>query len=169
MTEIFKPIEGYDGYSVSNTGKVLNNKTEKFLEGTIDSRGYLQVKLYKDKKGTLVSKHRLVAIAFIPNPENKPCVDHCNNDKLNNSLENLRWATAQENSRNIAVSSANECKVKGVSIYKPNGKYRARVMVNGVAISLGYFDTIEDATLARQTYAKEAFGEFVNDCERLTC
>lgn len=165
MTEIFKPIEDYEGYSVSNTGKVLNNETGKFLKGSADTKGHLQVKLYKDKKGLLMYKHRLVAIAFIPNPENKPCVDHRNNDKLNNSLENLRWATVQENSRNIAVSSANECRVKGVRWYKSTSKWCARIMVDGVAEHLGYFDSKEDAILARQSRSNEAFGEFVNDCE----
>ena len=169
MTEIFKPIEGYENYSVSTTGKVLNNETGKFLEGTLDSKGHLQVKLYKDRKGTLMYKHRLVAIAFIPNPENKPCVDHVNGNKLNNSLENLRWATFQENARNIGVSRANECKVKGVRWYKSTSKWCARIMINGVAEHLGYFDKIEDAILARQRRANEAFGVFVNDCEVLKC
>ena len=101
MTEIFKPIEGYEGYSVSNTGKVLNNETGEFLEGTVTLKGYLRVKLYKDKKGTLLYKHRLVAIAFIPNPEDKPEVDHINHNRGDNRLENLRWVTRKENMNNL--------------------------------------------------------------------
>jgi hypothetical protein len=169
MTEIFKPIEGYDGYSVSNTGKVLNNETGKFLKGCLLKRNYQNVTLCDANGHKTFLIHRLIAEAFIPNPENKPCVDHIDNNPSNNSLENLRWATNQENHRNTHTRCTNTSGVKGVVWYKPTGKWRAQICINGVGIHLGYFDTIEDATLARQTYAKEAFGEFVNDCERLTC
>ena len=164
MTEIFKPIEGYEGYSVSNTGKVLNNKTEKFLEGSVDTKGYIRICLYKDKKGTLVLKHRLIAEAFIPNPENKPCVDHHDNNPSNNVITNLRWATRQENCRNQQYCRGSSG-VKGVTWHKHAKKWNAQIGVGGINIYLGTFDKIEDAILARQTYANEAFGEFVNDCE----
>jgi len=168
MTEVFKTIEIYDTYSVSNEGRVRNDTTGKFLKGSVDTKGYLQVGLYKDCKRTLIHKHRLVAQAFIPNPECKPCADHNDCNKLNNKVENLRWATFQENARNIGVTNANNCGVKGVHLHKPTQKWQARIMIDGIAIHLGYFDTIEEATLARQTRANEAFGVFTNACEMST-
>ena len=102
--EIWKDIEGYKGlYRVSNLGRVKkyykNGKTLILKEGT-DTRGYKRVFLYKNNVGRAYNIHRLVAMAFIPNPENKPCVDHINTNKSDNTVNNLRWATYKENSNN---------------------------------------------------------------------
>ena len=88
---------GYDTYSVSDQGNVRNDKTGRILQPGSDRAGYLMANLRKDKKSLIQKVHRLVAGAFIPNPENKKCVDHMNNDKKNNKLTNLRWVTYSQN------------------------------------------------------------------------
>ena len=104
--EIWKPIKDFEGYyEVSNIGRVrsLNYKRtgkEKILTNIEDYKGYLEVVLTKNGKRKQFKVHRLVAEAFIPNPENKPCIDHINTIKSDNRVENLRWVTYKENSNN---------------------------------------------------------------------
>ena len=94
--EIFKPIDLNPKYSVSNFGRVRNNKTNKILSPR-NLQGYQRVAFYVDGKPTDFRIHRLVAKAFIPNPENKPQVNHINGDKTDNRVENLEWVTNSEN------------------------------------------------------------------------
>ena len=99
-------IKGYeDYYTISEDGKVWSKRRDKYLKGSSNSNGYLQVDLYKDVKGKKFSIHRLVALAYIENPENKPEVDHIDRDILNNSVNNLRWATKEEQMRNRKIYS----------------------------------------------------------------
>lgn len=119
MSEIWKDIKGYEGfYQVSSEGRVKRVKRsfkcstvyggnatlkELILKPRYDSKakglkhGYFRVSL----KGKSFCVHRLVAEAFIPNPDNKPYVDHIDTDIENNKASNLRWVTASENNRNI--------------------------------------------------------------------
>lgn len=100
MREIFKDIKGYEGiYQISNLGRVksFTKNSEKFLKPNINRTGYATVRLYKDKIKYFTSIHRLIALAFIPNPENKRTVNHINGIKDDNRIENLEWNTYQEN------------------------------------------------------------------------
>lgn len=95
--EVWNDIEGYEGlYQVSSWGRVKNSRTGRVLKFGY-SRGYLHVVLYKNCKYKKYSVHRLVAKTFIPNPQNKPQVNHKDEDKENNHVENLEWCTAKEN------------------------------------------------------------------------
>lgn len=134
--EIWKDIEGYEGlYQVSNKGRVKsmdryadNNGTlqfrpERILKQNIQKAGRNKrcaVALSKNAKIKMVRVHRLVAKAFIPNPENKPFIDHIDTDSTNNNVENLRWVTAKENSNNpITLQHHSEAK-KGHPYWGPS-------------------------------------------------
>jgi hypothetical protein len=104
MEEIWKPI-GYDGYEVSNLGRVKSYKYDK-INGKImkpykDTKGYLQIDLQLDgrkrENRVHLAVHRLVAMAFIPNSDNLPQVNHKDEDKTNNCVGNLEWCTNDYN------------------------------------------------------------------------
>ena len=111
MEEIWKDIENYEGlYQVSNLGRVksLPRKRitptgwpylskEKILTPKLRKDGYLEISLYTKGKSKSYFIHRLVAQAFIPNTESKPQVNHIDGDKTNNQVNNLEWATREEN------------------------------------------------------------------------
>lgn len=91
--------ETYDRFEISNTGKLRNAKTKHIYKLTINKKGYycVCVSLGSRKNKKLFRIHKLVAEAFIDNPENKPFVNHIDGDKLNNCIDNLEWVTASEN------------------------------------------------------------------------
>lgn len=95
---MWKKISRNDNYSINENGDVRNDATGRVKAPFVNkANGYLTVDLYRDNKSEKVPIHRLVAEAFIPNPENKPTVDHKDGNRQNNSIENLRWATYSEN------------------------------------------------------------------------
>lgn len=97
MQEVWKPINGFEGiYEVSNKGYIRNAKG-RLLKRFIIPQGYLMVELFHNYKRTHARVNRLVAEAFLPNPDNKPEVNHKNGDKLDNRVENLEWTTKSEN------------------------------------------------------------------------
>ena len=119
IVEIWKDIEEFEGrYQVSTLGRVksmpkiwisgnrgtLRSKGETIIKLSIDGGGYCQADLSINNKSKKHSVHRLVAKAFLPNPENKRCVNHINSDRADNRIENIEWATHSENTKHAVKS-----------------------------------------------------------------
>ena len=119
--EIWKPIEGFEGlYEISNIGRVksigtYNTCKRGIMNPMIDSDGYLHVRLYNNSVSKDIAIHRLVAIAFIPNPNNYRYVNHKDENTKNNKVSNLEWCT---NSYNLIYS-----KGKKVAQYTKEGEF----------------------------------------------
>lgn len=117
IQEIYKTIDGYD-YEVSNVGQIRNVRTGRILKQKIDRFGYCQVCLYKDGVPKWVKVHRLVALAFIPNPKNLPEVNHKDECKTNNRLDNLEWCTSKYN-KNYGTRNQRAGKAIAKALSKP--------------------------------------------------
>lgn len=99
--EIWKNVSMFNGlYKVSNLGRVCRfhkHTPPRILQPHLNTHGYVQVCLSKGEVRKFCTVHRLVATAFIPNPQNKDQINHIDGNKLNNSVNNLEWCTAKEN------------------------------------------------------------------------
>jgi hypothetical protein len=149
--EEYRKIEGYDNYSVSNKGNVRNDKTKRILKGTTNSDGYLQVVLYKERKAKSYKIHRLVGNAFIPNLDDYPQIDHINQKKDDNRIENLRWCSIANNLRNIKKREGTSSQFRGVYWNKRINNWKACISLDGKLKHLGYFEKEEEAYEAWRT------------------
>lgn len=120
-----------DKYLISDKGEAYNIYYERLLKPAFRLKdGYCYFHLRNNNVSRVISVHRLVALAFIPNPASKPYVDHINGDKTDNKAENLRWVTAKENTNNLAtfprfikvakenIANYNKNRIVPVSVYK---------------------------------------------------
>lgn len=91
-------VAGFNKYSISKNGEVRHDRLGRIKKNYLNKNGYWAVCLMRDGAGkSTVEVHRLLAKAYIPNPQNKPTVNHIDGDRSNLKLENLEWATYQEN------------------------------------------------------------------------
>lgn len=94
-----------DSYAITIDGRILNKKRQTWLAQNDLGRGWLKVELWKNGQRKNFKVHRLVALTFIPNPENKPAINHIDGNKQNNHTSNLEWVTNQENTDHAKVNN----------------------------------------------------------------
>jgi len=133
-------IKDFEDYHIFGNGRIVRQSTRREIKGWVAS-GYRCVEFWIKAKGKTKGKkktkkiHRLVAQTYIPNPDNLPCVDHINKNKLDNRVENLRWVTVRENTTNTDAKGVYERK---------NGTYRAIIDTRGLRYNKT-FKTEEEA------------------------
>lgn len=152
--EIWKDVVGYESiYLVSNLGRIKN--THQKLIASRERRRYLAVTLHKNDKLVAFSIHRLVAIAFIPNPKNRYVVNHINGVNFDNRAQNLEWVSARENTSHALDKTKTSSKFTGVSLRKDTNKWRSYIKPHGKIIHLGQYLTEQEARDAYQNAVKE--------------
>ena len=157
---VWKQIDGYENYEVSICGQVRNVTTKRILRPRIGN-GYYIVNLYKNTIPKTLKIHRLVALHFIPKLDDKTSyIDHIDNNRLNNTISNLRWCNVSQNGFNRQLNKNSTTGIKGICLHKQSNKWQARIRLNNKQIHIGLFDNLDDAKLARQLKAAELFGEF---------
>jgi hypothetical protein len=163
---MWKIIELFNEYEINdNNAQVREIDSDENLFQAESQDGYLTVTLFKNNKRYTRFVHRLMALTFLPNTENKPITDHIDNDRKNNTLSNLRWASAMENLQNTKLSKTNTSGVKGVTFNKKQQKYVAQITFQKKHVHIGSFKTLEEAKIARLTKSNELFCQFKNKCE----
>lgn len=114
----------FDGeYSITDDGRLYSHRTEKWLKPNTDKYGYLYYVVSINSRRTTIKAHRAVALSFVPNPDNKPTVDHINGDRKDNRMCNLRWATHREQQLN-EVTKERTAIVHATTNYKAMGEKR---------------------------------------------
>lgn len=159
--EIWKTIEEFPNYAISNKGEVINKKTKRILKSHIDKDGYYKVILSYTKPQKHKFIHRLLANAFVPNPDNLPYVDHIDRDKKNNLLTNLRWVNRTQNNQN--TDTRGQSGYKGVFLKKSKFNlkkpYEVYINYNKTRFFVGAFSTPEEAAIAYNKKAYEIYGD----------
>ena len=145
----------FDNYEISNYCEVRNVKTGRILKSYIDKYGYL----YHGLSGGGVTKkfklHRLMALTFISNPQNKKEVNHIDGNPKNNLMYNLEWVSHFENQSHKIKKWNTSSNYLGVTFSKISKKWKAQIQINKKKISLGTFNTELEAYQARVKFEKE--------------
>lgn len=142
---VMKDIPGYNGaYAVTRDGRIWSNKRKQFMKLSLNKRGYCVVSLNIGSAKKEYRVHRLVALAFIPNPENKPTVDHINRNKLDNRAENLRWSTYKEQNLNREPGTISRAMRVLASELSKSVEMRA---ADNHSVLLATFDSMSDASV----------------------
>ena len=157
--EEYRAIEEYENYEISNLGNVRNKKTGRILKQALRN-GYHFIQVSKNNEKKNMKIHRLVALYFIPNPNNKSCVDHINRIKTDNRLDNLRWCSNSENSMNKSKHSNNTSTCTGVHYDKSKNKWVVRIVINKKEKHIGLYSTFDEAVKIRKEQEAIHYKEF---------
>ena len=138
-------INGYEGlYTIDRDG-TIKNKKGLIMKIYVERDGYLRIGLTKNNKKFRYSHHRLIAQHFIPNPNNYEQVDHINQIKDDNRIENLRWISMSGNMRNRTITVNKYGLPRGVFKSQYN-TYNVKIKIDGKKYHLGSFENIEEAS-----------------------
>lgn len=144
----WRKISRNTNYSINKNGEVRNDSTRKIKKPFVNpANGYLTVDLYKDNKSQKVTIHRLLAEAFIPNPENKPCIDHKDGNRQNNALKNLRWASYSENNSRFETIGVRSERIKVTHYLEERNPRGGGHIAWGNIEKVMYFNKIADAAV----------------------
>lgn len=136
-----------NNYSINENGEIRNDATGQIKHPTENkANGYLVVDLYQNNKRTKVPVHRLVAETFIPNPENKPTVDHKDGNRKNNAISNLRWASYSEQNSRFSTKGVRSQKVCATRYHEERKKNGGGHIAWGEVKEIHYFDSIGDCS-----------------------
>ena len=154
MIEQWKDVKGYEGlYQVSSIGRVKSLRIDRMLKPN-NHHEYNRVSLVKDGKKRNCLVHRLVAMAFIPNPSNKKQINHINKNRSDNRVDNIEWVTQRENT-NHSYSFKKNRSSEYTGVTKQGDKWVSRYKENGIEIYLGIFKTEEEAATAYKNKMRE--------------
>ena len=155
--ENFQDIKDFPNYKINENGEIYSKIRNRLLKSKMN-KGYIKICLRKNNKGYTKTLHRLLGIQYLPNPNNFPCIDHINRDKLDNSLTNLRWVSYATNAKN--KSSKKNATSIYVGVRKTHNKkkpYRAETTFQGKKYNIGYYKTELEAYDAYKQYNLEKF------------
>lgn len=165
LFEEFRDIKDYENYEVSNLGRIRNKKTGRILKLDKTKYGYFQIVLSKNGTIRRARVHRLVAEAFLPNPNKYPEVNHKDEDKTNNKVDNLEWCTAEyNNSYGTRIKRVVEKNSKPVLQYDFSGKFIKEFSsvsdaAEEIGVSLG---TLSGALTGQQKTSKGYLWKYKN-------
>ena len=137
-------IIGHPNYLIYEDGRVWHKRWQRFIKQSDRCQGYKSVKC----NGRNYSVHRLIALHYIPNPDNKPYVDHIDRNNTNNAITNLRWATPQETMMNVDRRDDVNIRLHGISFQVVIKRHTQQHYV-------GRYATIEEARAARDAWMAE--------------
>jgi hypothetical protein len=150
--EEYRFIKDYENYEVSNFGNVRNSKTSRILKPNLHKDGYHLIGLWKDGKQNFFQVHRLVAIMFIDNVDDKPTVDHLDRNPKNNNILNLRWATFSEQVLNRDYYHIKQTEHHHIRITS-FGTFEVRIKKNK-KLTCKTFKTLKEAIIYRDVFIK---------------
>lgn len=141
----WKKIDHNNNYSINRQGEVRNDLTGQIKKPYVNkANGYLMVDLYQGNKSQKATVHRLLAEAFIPNPENKPCIDHKDGNRQNNAVSNLRWATYSENNSRFNSNGVRSERIRVTHYKEVRNKRGGGHVAWGNVDRIQYFEKIKD-------------------------
>tara|TARA_R110000764_G_scaffold46907_3_gene105089 strand:- start:288 stop:776 length:489 start_codon:yes stop_codon:yes gene_type:complete len=160
MEVLYKLQPPHEKYSINKNGDIINNISQHKMKEWINSYGYKTYTLRNSNENILknnLNTHRLLALTFIDNPHNYPCVDHIDRNKKNNSLDNLRWVSYQMNSIN---KDSNNPRGRGITLSRNKKRFHVNLWRSGKKKWVGAFDTIPEAKIAYTKAVEDWWDEF---------